>query len=493
MNTPMETVNTPQVCTEQTAPAEKRGPDRPRPRPVPTAEDLNLKPASGRLLLVGATMLVLGLVLGFLGGTAAGPHAEAIAADPKSTNPANDPDVVKLEGAQAASIKVATAALQPFHGEKTTTGRIAFNDETVTPVFSPYTGRITRLVAKPGDAVQKGDPLFEIDTPDLVQTESDLISAISSLKKSQTALNLAKRSEGIAQRNIASSTRNLELSRKNEERQKTLYEGKAVALKDWEAAQQATQQAQKDLEQGQKDYEQAQSDTKSAESDIFANETVLDAARDRLRVFGKTDSEIEKIEKARVIDRNTRVLSPISGTVTQRKVGAGQYVKPDNPDPLYVIADLSALWMLADVYESDAGLLKLGLPIEVTVMAYPQAAFKAQISYIGASVDPATHRIPVRCVVENPGQRLKSDMFATFRITTDAEIQSPAVPPGAVVQEGQKKIVWVTGPQENEFVRREVATGLEQNGFVQIVSGVKAGERIAAEGSLFLSNKANAN
>lgn len=460
--------------------------------PDTDADDFTLKPASGKLLMVGGTMLVLGLGLGLFMGRGTVPRAEAETVQSKAPEPADSGYTVNLDAAQVAGITVKPAELQTFHGERTTTGRISFNEDHVTPVFSPYTGRITRLAALPGDRVQKGDTLFEIDTPDLVQAESDLIAAISTLKKSETALNLARRSESIAQRNIASSQRNLELCAKNEERQKALYEDKAAALKDWESAEQATQQAKKDAEQALKDLEQAQSEVKSAESDITTNGTALNASRDHLRVFGKTDAEIARIESERVIDRNTRVLSPITGTVTQRKVGVGQYVKPDNPDPLYVVADLSTMWMLADVYESDASVLKLGLPVEVAVLAYPKKSFAAKIEHIGAAVDPATHRIAVRCVVDNADQTLKAEMFATFRISTDSAMQSPGVPPAAIVQDGEKKIVWVAGTEQNSFKRREVAIGIQQNGLIQILSGVQPGERVAAEGSLFLSNKANA-
>ena len=463
------------------------GPEKP---PSALVEDLDLKPAPGALLLTGALMLVAGLAVGFLVGRGMGPRAEP-AAETKGEKAADSSDLVKLSAKQSEAIKVDAAVMQSFRDERLTTGKIAFNDDNITPVFSPYTGRITRLISKPGDAVKKGDTLFEIDTPDLVQVESDIIAAVSALNKSRTALKLATRSESIAKHNIESSERNLELTRKNEDRQKALYEDKAAALKDWEAAQQAVQQAQKDLEGAQKDYEQSQSDIKSAESDIFSNETVLKAARDHLLVFGKTEAEIEKIEKERIIDRNTRVLAPIAGTVTQRKVGIGQYVQPASPDPLYVITDLSSMWMLADVYESDAALLKPGLTVDVSIMAFPEQKFSATIGYIGASVDPNTHRLAVRCLVENPDRKLKSEMFATFRISTDRETQSPAVPPSAVVLDGQTKVVWVAGQKENEFERRVVATGVEQHGLVQILSGIKAGERVASQGGLVL-NSANA-
>jgi len=314
----------------------------------------------------------------------------------------------------------------------------------MTPMFSPYAGRVLRLLAKPGDVVKLESPLVELYTPDLVQAESDLIATASTVAKAKTALNLARRTE---------------------ERQHQLYLNKAAALKDWE---------------------QAQSDLQNAESDVQAAEAALLAARDRLRVFGKSDPDITRVERAHKIDRITTVGSPIAGTVTARKVGPGQYIRPDNTDPLFVIADLSTMWMLAHVYEADVPLIKVGQSVEVAVAAYPNEVFKASIAYIGAAVDPGTHRVEVRAVVENHRHKLKPEMFATFRIITDANVQALAVPLSAIVHDGEKTSVWVA-QGANRFPRREVAIGLEQDGYVQILSGLEAGEQVVAEEGLLLS------
>jgi len=363
-------------------------------------------------------------------------------------SPVADPNLVTIDESQMQSIKFAIATLQAFRAEKIATGKIAFNEEVMTPVFSPYTGRVIRLLAKPGDFIKQGSPLFEIDTPDLVQAESDLIAA----------------SVGIAKSNAV-----LELARRTEDRQHRLYLNKAVALKDWE---------------------QAESDMKSAERDVHSSEAARGAARSRLRVFGKSDEEIAKIETERQLDRLTKVFSPIAGTVTARKVGPGQYVKPDSPDPLFTVANLSTVWLLAEVYESDVPLLKVGQPVEVRIAAYANEVFTARIAYINPSVDPTTHRVGVRGVIENRGQRLKPDMFANFRIATNSEIQSLAVPTSAIIREGGKASVWVI-QDTYRFARREVAAGIEQHGYVQILSGLQQGDRVVSEGSLFISNAAS--
>jgi cobalt-zinc-cadmium efflux system membrane fusion protein len=358
------------------------------------------------------------------------------------------PNLIRIADQQLQSVKLELVAMQPFRAEKTATGKISFNEEVMTPVFSPYAGRIVRLSAKPGDAVKRGATLFEIDTPDLVQAEQDLISA------------------GIA---ASRANSGLALASKAEDRQHRLYINKAVALKDWE---------------------QAEADSKNAERDVHSAQSALAAARSRLHAFGKTDQEIAKVENDREIDRVARVASPFAGTIVARKVGPGQFVKPDSPDPLFSIADLSTVWLLADVYESDVPLIKNGQPVQVHVSAYPEESFDAHVEYIGATVDPATHRVAVRSVVENRGHKLKPEMFASFRLLTASEVQALAVPVSAIVHDGGKTSVWVK-QSGNQFGRREVAVGLEQAGYVQILSGLQAGDEIVSEGSIFISNIAS--
>jgi cobalt-zinc-cadmium efflux system membrane fusion protein len=354
---------------------------------------------------------------------------------------------VHISGQQTQHITLAAVGMKGFREEKIATGKIAFNEEFMTPVFSPYAGRVIRVIAKPGDVVKPISPLLELYTPDLIQAQSDLIgNATSTLAKAKNALRLA---------------------RHNEERQHQLYSEKAAALKDWQ---------------------QAQADLQNAKSDVRAAEAALLAARDKLRAFGKSETDIARIEQGHA-DRVVTVTSPLAGTITTPKVGPGRFIRQDNPDPLFIIADLSQMWMLANVYESDVPWIKVGQPVEVRVMAYPEEVFKATITYIGAAVDPATHRVDVRAVVDNRAQKLKPEMFATFRIITNVDLQYPAVPLSAVVRDGDKASVWVAQP-EHQYVQREVKLGLKQNGYVQILSGLQPGEQIATEGGLLLGSMA---
>ena len=436
--------------------------------------------------IIGA--LAVGLLTGIFLMT--NPPAEAAANKPADANA--NPNVFKLDPTHQENIKVDAATVQTFRGEKITSGRIAFNDDTSTPIFFPFTGRITKLFTEPGKSVKLGDPMIEIDSPDVVQPQSDLISAISGLKNSQTALRLALKNEEIAKREIGSTERNLELSKINEQRQKELYGDKAAALLTWETAEQATKAAEQSLETAKKDFEQSQNDVATARANNESTEMILNAARNRLHgVFGKTDEEIAAIEKTHLIDRTMRIVAPIGGKIIQRKCYVGEFITQSITDPLFTIADLSAVWMLADVYEVDISKIKVGSPVEVSVMAYPDETFKAKIGYIGPSVDPSTHRVAVRCVVENAGERMKSDMFASFRISTDDGIQGTAVPLKAVQRDGDKKIVWVKR-NEAEIERHEVSTGIEQDGQVQILSGVQPGDKVVSEGGILLAGLNNA-
>ena len=403
-------------------------------------------------IFISRELTVVLILMAALGGAACGHDSAAPPAAAKPSGTANDsgqgaPDAstVTLDQAQLDRVTVLPVQTRAFRIEKNAPGRIAFNEDRSTPIFTPYTGRIVRLLAKPGDWVQRDTPLFEIDTADLVQAESDLIAAFAAVSKAKNQLELAQR--------VAA-------------RQDDLYRAKAVAQKDWE---------------------QAASDLRNAEHDLQAAEGAHSAARDKLRIFGKTDAEIATIEEQRRVDRITLVRSPLAGTITTRKVGPGQFVKPDNPDPLFTITDISTMWLLANVYETDIAAIQVGQPVEVWVMAYPGRVFHARIAYVAAAVDPATHRIAVRAEIANPDGVLRPEMFATFRIMTSAAVPSPAVPVSAVTRDGDKTEVWIkSGP--HQFTRRAVTLGLEQDGFIQTLSGVDRGEQVVTQGGVFLSN-----
>jgi RND family efflux transporter MFP subunit len=165
-------------------------------------------------------------------------------------------------------------------------------------------------------------------------------------------------------------------------------------------------------------------------------------------------------------------------------------VKPDAPDPLFLISDLATLWILADVYESDVAMIHVGAPVDIVVPAYPNRAFPAHISFISPTVDPATRTVRVRCVVQNPQGMLKPDMFATIKIGAAVQQSLPVVPASALVTEGDNAVVFVE-EGHGRFRRRKIQPGQEMAGSVAIATGLSVGERVATRGGLLMNEVSN--
>ncbi len=341
---------------------------------------------------------------------------------------------VELTAPQLRTVSVQPVTEHLFRLERETVGNIDFDEDRTVQVSPPYQGRIVRLLARTGDKVTKGQLLFTIDSPDLVQAESTLIS-----------------SAGV-----------LELSTKALERAKGLYTIQGMA---------------------QKDYQQAISDEQAAEA-------AYKAARDAVRIFGKSDAEMDHMVARRHIDAQMPVSSPIDGVVTSRNAAPGTLVQPGGTPAPYAVADVTTKWLLAEIPETDLPLLRLGQAVDVRVLAYPGRVFHGRITNIPEAVDPDTHRATVRSQISDPKDELRAQMFATFTVHVGEPTRALAVPADAVVREGDGTMtVWVSADQ-HRFTRRSVRIGQQQDGFDQIISGLKAGERIAATGALFISNAA---
>jgi membrane fusion protein, heavy metal efflux system len=357
--------------------------------------------------------------------------ASAQAATPDTTRPTAD-NSLTLNDAQLKGVKVEEVTERLFGITREAVGNIDFNQDHSLQVFTPYPGRITRLWAKAGDDVKKDQELFEIDSPDLTSAGGTLIQAAAQLELTTKALKRAQE----------------------------LFASKGAA---------------------QKDVEQAVSDYKTAEGNY-------DAARNAVRIFGKTEAEMNQIIATHRVDSRMPVPSPMDGRVTARNAAVGLYVQPGNTPAPYTVSDISTMWMLASVPEADIPLLRLGEEVDVKVPAFPDRVFKGKIVHIGASVDPNTHRILVRSEVADSQHELRAQMFATFVIRTGEGLKSPAVPEGGVVREGDGTMtVWVT-TDGHRFIQRTVKIGLQQDGFDQVLDGLKPGERVATDGALFIDN-----
>ena len=190
------------------------------------------------------------------------------------------------------------------------------------------------------------------------------------------------------------------------------------------------------------------------------------------------------------IDRRIEVRAPLAGTIVDRKVGPGQYIKPDTPDPLFLISDLSTVWVNADVYETYLPLIRMGAPVEITAAAYPDRKFPARITAINPTVDAATRTIHVRCLVTNSGGLLKPEMFASIRIGDTAKRKVNEVPTNAILTQGADSFVLLE-ESAGRFRRRPVKPGREIQGYTVIENGLGPNDRVATTGVLLLNNGAN--
>ena len=372
----------------------------------------------------------------------------------RPTTSAAPPGTFRPTQEQWRGLKLEPVVVRGFVPKQVTEGTIAVDDDLTTPVFSHYSGRVIKVIAMLGDVVEPGAPLFVIHASEFVQAQNDLITALANLQSSRSQLRMAQTTE---------------------KRTHELYLAQGGALKDWQ---------------------QAQTDLITAENTVRANEIALHAVRSRLRILGKTDQEIASLEAEPTQKLNPMaiVTAPVRGTITQRQIGLGQYINSEAAgaaSPVFTISDLSTVYLIANVREVDTPLMHVGLPLEVHVLAYPGRVFKGKVSYVAPSIDPNTHRLPVRADVENPDGALKPRMFANFSIITGEASTAPAVPQEAIVYEGERARVWVAGDGDT-LALREIRTGRTSDGLVEVLAGLSAGEKVVTSGTVFIDRAAKA-
>jgi cobalt-zinc-cadmium efflux system membrane fusion protein len=348
-----------------------------------------------------------------------------------------------------ASLTIEPVTERAFRAEHVTEGKIAVDEDRSTPVFSPYAGRVTKLLARPGDQVTQGQALFVIEAADNVQAQNDYIAAMTGLNKAKSAVDLAQLQD---------------------KRAKDLFEGKAVPLKD---------------------YQQTQATLIQAQNDQRSAETALEAARNKLRILGLTDDDITTFRQKGRINPETTIFSPIAGTVVQRKIGPGQYISAGASDPVFVIGDLSTVWLTAFVRETDASIVSVGQEIAFNVLALPDRALTARINYVSAALDPATRRLLVRATVDNKDGQLKPEMFANVTIYSASDHPAIGVPKQALIYEGDQVRLWIAH-EDKSIELRQIKTGLANGNLVEVKgSNLKPGEQIVTKGSLFIDRAAS--
>ncbi len=352
------------------------------------------------------------------------------AAEPSA--PQAPPGEAWLSAQQIADAKIVVAPVgdENVGGAIVASGKVAFDDLRVSHVFSPVTGRVTKILAQPGQRVKKGAPLAEILSPDIG-------TAFSDLEKAQADFVAAER---------------------DYKRQKELYEAKAASQKEYEAALNAFGRAKAEL----------------------------DRARQKARILSRGNVD--------TVNQEYTVTSPLDGEVISRSINPGVEVQGTYgggaPAELFTVGELDKVWVLADVFEMDLAQVKQGARVTVKVVAYPNKIFEGHVEWVAGQLDKDSRTAKVRCAINNPQRELKPEMYATVSISV-AETKALAIPKNALLRLGEQTIVFVekgrapTG--QLRFERRPIAVDEAEGGdYLPVTHGLEAGERIVTSGGILL-------
>jgi membrane fusion protein, heavy metal efflux system len=387
-------------------------------------------PARMRVVLIAAAVVAALLVGWWL-------TYRAHPAPPEAPAPSGS---FKATGEQWGALTFARAAQVPFRDEIDTDGTIAAADTRTTQVFSPVSGRVIQVLAKAGDRVRAGQPLAMVEGVEFGQAAGDLAAAAAQLRQAQA----------------------------NAARLTDLYKSQGAALKD--------------VEQGQ--------------TDLAAARNALQNAHSRLAGMGLAEAEIDQLA-ARTPGRARRfvIASPIAGVVTQQSVGPGQTVGSlagGGASPLFVVADLSQVWLTGALREGDAALARLGQNVEARPTAWPDKVLRGRLDFISPVVDPVSRRVAVHATLANPEGVLRPQMFVSFALILNEGATALAVPAEAVIYEGEQARVWVADPATHLIRPRAIRAGRSANGRVEVLSGLAPGETVVVRGALFVDQAVKA-
>ena len=305
------------------------------------------------------------------------------------------------------------------------TGSVAYDNFRTTPVITQVGGPVSRIVVAPGQNVKKGEVMFYVASPDFSQLRTNYLKA--------------KDADRLAQREYA--------------RAQDLYTHHAIAEKDMLAAESAEVQAGADLA----------------------------AAESALKVMGITDPDA-LIQSAPSADVPVR--APIDGEVVEQDVSAGQLIQAGSTQ-CFMISDMSTVWVLVNVYQKDLPYVRVGDMVTIQTDGYPDV-FRGRISYVAAALDPSTRTLQARIETSNPGGKLKRDMYVVATVNAGSIKNALTVPDASVLRDTENQpFVYVQFP-DGQFGRRPVTLGESQKGATEIASGLKVGDRVIADGSLFL-------
>jgi cobalt-zinc-cadmium efflux system membrane fusion protein len=310
------------------------------------------------------------------------------------------------------------------------TGNATYNAFKTTPVFSAIGGPVHEILVAPGETVHAGQPLLTVNSPDYSAARSAYI-------KARAAFFLADKIYTRAQ---------------------DLFSHGAIAEADLQQAESARAQAQADMQ----------------------------SSEDALRALGLNDPEAV-VKNPPKMTSQIPVIAPVGGEVVERLVGPGQLLLA-GATQIFTISDMNTVWVLVNVYQNDMAYVRPGDPVDITTDSYPDV-FHGKISYIAPALDPTTRTLQARIVTSNPGKKLKKDMYVTATVQAGAIRDALTVPDAAVLRDTENQPFVYVQSGSNQFARRLIKVGDSQGSRTQVTDGLKEGERVVGDGSLFLQFK----
>jgi len=380
--------------------------------------------ARSRMTLSPPTALCLGLLAVVVVFASCEPSKQDASID-NSANATDHPELFTIRPEQMSHIQIVTVQATTLARTLRLTGAVAYNGFRTTPVITQVSGPVSRVVVVPGQKVHQGQPMLYVASPDYSQLRTNYLKA--------------KDAYALAQKTYV--------------RSQDLYQHHAIAVKDLEQAESAEVQAGGDLA--------------SAEA--------------ALRVMGVSDPDaVEKGPSSYEVP----VRAPIGGEVVEQLVSAGQLLQPGNSQ-CFTISDTGTMWVLVNVYQKDLPFVHVGDTVTIQTDAYPDS-FRGRISYIAAALDPTTRTLPARIETLNPGEKLKKDMYVTTTVQAGKIQNAIAVPDSAVLRDSENEPFVYAEVSGNQFGRRPVTLGESLQGHTQVTAGLRPGDHVIGDGSLFL-------
>jgi len=338
---------------------------------------------------------------------------------------ASDAELFTIPPAQMSHVEVLTVQPGTLSRTLRLTGAVAYNGFKTTPVITQVSGPVSRIVVVPGQKVKQGQPMLFVASPDYSQLRTNYLKA--------------RDADALAQKAYV--------------RAQDLYQHKAIAEQALEQAESAQVQASGDLA----------------------------AAQAALKVMGVTDPDA--LVKAPP-SFEVPVKAPIEGEVVEQDVAAGQLMQT-GATQCFMISDTSTVWVLVNVYQKDLPFVRTGDQVSIQTDSYPDV-FHGKIAYVAASLDPSTRTLQARIETNNPGEKLKKDMFVSATVNAGSIANSIALPDAAILRDDENQPYVYAATSSNQFGKRPVTLGESLNGQTQVTNGLKAGDRVIGNGSLFL-------